>query len=271
MPKRKATGHIFSKKTRERNKRIESPEYFEQHVLPKIMDTDDIRKLSNPEIRGFKNYLKEQQKKIAESISSNPDLLSSQKAQDDRITSQRLSNDPVLLLDTFMRQNQYFNELETDLDFEAHRSDFDEQLESLELQEHEAQLLSELAGIDPDDKWTILRRLATIDNRLNIDRAYASETLKEIENMIESGNFSDINEITEQLIHEYYEFNKMNEKWDIGLQSFEDQALIANRGFHGVQKAIKTELNRRKKSIDNFAPIWASPYRYMNKNDDFPF
>lgn len=269
MPKRKTTGHIFSKKTRERNKRIESPEYFEQHVLPNIMNTDDIRKLSNPEIRGFKNYLREQQKKIAESISSNPDLLSSQKAQDDRITTQRLSNDPVLLLDTFMRQNQYFNELETDIDFEVNRSDFKEYEE--QMTESTANEAANLIGINPDDKWTILRRLATIDNRLNIDRAYASETLKEIENMIESGSFSDINEITEQLIHEYYEFNKMNEKWDIGLQSFEDQALIANKGFHGVQKAMKTELNRRKKSIDNFAPIWASPYRYMNKNDDFPF
>jgi hypothetical protein len=271
MPKRKPTGHIFSKKTRERNKRIESPEYFEQHVLPNIMNTDDIRKLSNPEIRGFKNYLREQQKKIAESISSNPDLLSSQKAQDDRITTQRLSNDPVLLLETFMRQNQYFNELETDIDFEVNRSDFKEAEE--QMTESTANKAAELIGIDPNDKWTILRRLATIDNRLNIDRAYASDTLKQIEDLIASGDYKDINEITAELMEEVKATGAVNAEWDKEMQplSIEDLRLIGNKGFHGVDKAIavaKRKEQARKWDISNFAPMWETPKPLPN---DLPF
>lgn len=176
-----------------------------------------------------------------------------------------------MLLETFMRQNQYFNELETDIDFEVNRTDFREAEE--QMTETTANKAAELVGIDPNDKWTILRRLAAIDNRLNIDRAYASDTLKQIEDLIASGNYKDINEITAELMAEVKATGKVNAEWDKEMQplTMEDLRLIGNKGFHGVDKAIavaKRKEQAKKWDISNFVPMWEAP---KHLPDTLPF
>ena len=91
-----------------------------------------------------------------------------------------------------------------------------------------------------NDAWTILRRLAQLDNALNIDRAYASQTLREIQDMITEKKF-DINEITQKMYDKLESIKNMTDSWNAALEDFadeeEDALLEANRGFHGVSKA----------------------------------
>ena len=114
--------------------------------------------------------------------------------------------------------------------------------------------------LNENDKWTILRRLATQDPRLNIDRAYASETLREIEDMIEENPYSSISDITDAWLEKHNVEVEINKRWNdnprfFSTQSVEDAALVANKGFHGVQKAM----SKIKISIDNYEPAWETP------------
>ena len=119
---------------------------------------------------------------------------------------------------------------------------------------------NDIEVLDKNDKWTILRRLATQDPRLNIDRAYASETLREIEDMIEKKPYLSISDITNKWLEEHNIEVEINKRWNdnprfFSTQSVEDAALIANRGFHGVQKAM----NKMRAAIDSYEPAWEKP------------
>lgn len=90
-----------------------------------------------------------------------------------------------------------------------------------------------------NDKWTILRRLTQIDGRLAVDRAYASQTLHEIEDIIEQHAFS-IEEVTERMSNQLESIEQEVKKWNEALQDFadeDDELLIRNKGFHGIVKA----------------------------------
>lgn len=114
--------------------------------------------------------------------------------------------------------------------------------------------------LQKSDKWTILRRLATRDPRLNIDRAYASETLREIEDMIEKKPYLSISDITDKWLEKHHIEVEINKRWNdnprfFSTQSVEDAALVANKGFHGVQKAM----SKMRASIDSYEPAWEKP------------
>ena len=287
MAKRKRpTGHIFSEKTRKRNAKIETAEYFEKEVLPKILNKDDIRTLSNPELRGMHKYLKKQQKKIQREIDFVQDsgetfgnYESVNKAIEERLSTRRiLTTDPQRLLKELYRQEQFFNEYEVDEDYYYQRSrgTFDKILDDFDVEKSEveriADVIDEENSINIDDKWTILRRLTAINPRLSVDRAYASRTLKDIENAIESGRWSDINEITANFIESFQHETEIDKQWDASLRSFEDVALSRSPGFHGVAKALSKAIT----SVDNFAPVWSSPFNVregveLTRNMSTPF
>lgn len=271
MAKRKRpAGHIFSEKTRKRNAKVETAEYFEKEVLPKILNKNDIRTLSNPELRGMREYLKKQQKKIQREIDfvqgsgeTAGNYESVNKAIEERLSTRRFhTTDPQRLLKELYRQEQFFNEYEVDEDYYYQRSrgTFDKILDDFDVEKSEfekiADVIDEENAINIDDKWTILRRLAAINPRLNVDRAYASRTLKDIENAIESGRWSDINEITANFIEGFQRETEIDKQWDTSLRSFEDVALSRSSGFHGVAKALR----KATTSVDNFAPVWSSPF-----------
>ena len=273
MAKKKPTGHIFSEKTRKRNAQIETAEYFEKHVLPKIMDHTDIRELSNPEIRGMKKYLRQRQQQIKRVIQEASMLQSetftfesTTRAKEEHIDTKTFSNRPEKLLRDFMRQEEFFNEYETDEDYYTHRQEFRQFEDSMS--QETAESLAQKLNIDPNDKWTILRRLAAIDNRLNIDRAYASDTLKQIEDLIEQNSYRDIDELTSDLMEEVIATGTANQEWNKSLQPLtsEDLRLVANKGFHGREKAktAYSAWNRFIKEhmspdIHNYEPIWSEP------------
>lgn len=120
--------------------------------------------------------------------------------------------------------------------------------------------ITPIEALSENDKWTILRRLATQDPRLNIDRAYASETLREIEDMIEENPYASISDITDVWLKDHNVEVKINRRWNesprfFSTQSVEDAALVANKGFHGVQKAM----SKMRTSIDSYEPAWEKP------------
>lgn len=140
--------------------------------------------------------------------------------------------------------------------------------------ERNAEEHKELKTLMDDDKWTILRRLAAVDPRLNIDRAYASETLKDIEDMIEQSkkNGKDIDDITDELMIRYMEIGHFNETWDDELHDFantmtaENSKLYANPGFHGVDKAESKYQREKKRDLTGYAPMWQSPFWFDESN-----
>lgn len=120
--------------------------------------------------------------------------------------------------------------------------------------------ITPIETLDENDKWTILRRLATQDPRINIDRAYASETLREIEDMIENNPYSSISDITDAWLKDHNVEVEINRRWNesprfFSTQSIEDAALVANKGFHGIQKAM----SKMRTSIDSYEPAWEKP------------
>lgn len=127
--------------------------------------------------------------------------------------------------------------------------------------------------LEDKDKWTILRRLAAIDPRLNIDRAYASETLREIEDMIEqeypdgSRVYRNIDQITNDMMITYMETESFNKKWDADLIAFDNNSpesikLYANQGFHGVNKAEARYKREKKRDLSGYEPMWQSPFYF---------
>lgn len=131
-----------------------------------------------------------------------------------------------------------------------------------------------------DDKWTILRRLAAIDPRLNIDRAYASDTLRQIEDMIEQSNdpnspnhgkYPDLDSITDEMMINYMELGQVNKDWNEDLTPFqasmeEDAMLVANQGFHGVDKAkAKAKRAVQKNDFSSYEPMWQSPFWFPDE------
>lgn len=119
-----------------------------------------------------------------------------------------------------------------------------------------------------NDKWTILRRLAQIDGRLAVDRAYASQTLHEIEDIVDNNvNGLSIGDVTALMSMRLESIEQETKKWNEALQDFadeDDMLLIQNKGFHGVEKArAHDEATKRGKTRNRSNKgVWISEEDY---------
>lgn len=217
------------------------------------LDVKDVRNLSPYAKSVLSEAVKEQRAQIRK---TNP-------SSDFAKTSLRNTTAPQLL-SIFLAQKSFIKEQEQirqdirDADF-YYKTDVDSMGEFIS-EISPAIDTNDIEVLDKNDKWTILRRLATQDPRLNIDRAYASETLREIEDMIEKKPYLSISDITNKWLEEHNIEVEINKRWNdnprfFSTQSVEDAALIANRGFHGVQKAM----NKMRAAIDSYEPAWEKP------------
>lgn len=106
------------------------------------------------------------------------------------------------------------------------------------------------AMLEDDDKWRLLRKLAEVDKRLNYDRAYASETLKEIEDIIEQNKGVTFDYAFDMLAKNHEKSIRNAAEWEETLHPFADdvdvqtKALVSNKGFHGVDKAMSKYLKK---------------------------
>lgn len=212
-------------------------------TIKQLLDLDNLEEMTYEERRKFARFTNRQAKKFAQF----PDMKS--------FLTDENNPDPFDAFEKLMAQKEFLNwkSIEREVDRNA--------------EEHE-----ELKKLIDDDKWTILRRLAAVDPRLNIDRSYASETLKEIEDMIEQGKYGNIDDVTDELIIRYMEIGHFNETWDDELHNFvnafdpESTKLYANPGFHGVKKAEARYQRERKRDLSGYAPMWQSPFFFDESN-----
>lgn len=212
-------------------------------TIKQLLDLDNLEEMSYEERRKFARYTNRQAKKLIQF----PDMKT--------FMTDENNPDPFDAFEKLMAQKEFLNwkSIEREVDRNA--------------EEHE-----ELKKLIDDDKWTILRRLAAVDPRLNIDRAYASETLKEIEDMIEQGSYGNIDDVTDELMIRYMEIGHFNETWDDELHNFvnafdsESTKLYANPGFHGVKKAEARYQRERKRDLSGYAPMWQSPFFFDESN-----
>lgn len=222
--------------------------------LDKILDTDNIDNLSLEDRRDLRSYLRENQKKIKEMINSSDSTNPiTQNAQEDNLANIKFSENPTELFKELQRQREFFDEYEEYIQDRKDVEDYGyDGVESL---------------MEDADKWNILRRLAQVDQRLNIDRAYASMVLHDIEDMIESRQYSmTYQELADELIEDYLHTHSKNDAWNESLHSFSDEDIIisANKGFHGKDKAYEAwnrryNKARRSTDINNYEASYDRP------------
>lgn len=263
---KKPTSHIFSSKTRQMYKKIATPEYFEEHILPKLMNTGDVRTLTNPEKKSLKEYLKMKRKQIKITIETSTldhsDAI--REALNSGLTRGRFGNSAQQLFEHLMRQQQFFQQYEQDKQFNNPNSHPDNKYDYTDTK----------TLMKVDEKWRLLRKLAEIDPRLNYDRAWASETLHEIERMIEQNQYS-YEEIEEYFVDSFQSLTAHNKDWDENLYGFYDTTgeymdagefgdpeyyswEKAYQHFHGNKKAAQERWARFQKDIKNYEASWDS-------------
>lgn len=89
---------------------------------------------------------------------------------------------------------------------------------------------------EDDDKWRLIRKLAETDKELNINRAYASDTLHAIERIIEEGKYT-FDEIYDKMQERAGEILEEAKAREDTLTSFWDDKMVA--GFHGEDRAVR--------------------------------
>ena len=212
-------------------------------TIKQLLDLDNLEEMTYEERRKFARYTNRQARKFAQL----PDMKT--------FLTDENNPDPFDAFEKLMAQKEFLNwkSIEREVDRNAEEN-------------------KELKALIDDDKWTILRRLAAVDPRLNIDRAYASDTLREIEDMIEQGKYGNIDDVTDELMIRYMEIGHFNETWDDELHSFvngldpESTKLYANPGFHGVKKAEARYQREKKRDLSGYAPMWQSPFFFDESN-----
>ena len=211
----------------------------------KIFNTDDIRKLGKEDIADFRAMIRERGKQIS--------------FETDRpyeYTDKEMKEfSPQILFRMFMEQNEYYE----------HVSDYKDAKEFAS--ENPSEPLSDV--MKNDEKWRMLRRFAETDKRLNYDRAYASQTLKDIETWIAKNKYT-YDQILEQLEKQHIKGEEENAKWNESIVPFTDRILVANKGFHGEEKARQAwEYNykRAMRNLFDYAPRWQQPAPYNGPID----
>lgn len=205
-----------------------------------LASTGDVRTLNRSQRRTYERYLKAQERELKKK----------------GYKPSKFTSEPTSLFSEHMRQRQFMNEIE---DYTRERDEIKyfgyDDVEPL---------------IKDNDKWNILRRLATLDTRLNVDRAYSSQTLRDIEDMIEANaerpQFETWQDLADHLYEELATRGVNSQEWNSTLKPLtsDDALLAANRGFHGIDKAREAYNRRTRKSLDNYEPVWASPFSFMD-------
>lgn len=205
-----------------------------------LASTGDVRTLNRSQRRTYERYLRAQERELKKK----------------GYKPSKFTSEPTSLFSEHMRQRQFMNEIE---DYTRERDEVKyfgyDDVEPL---------------IKDNDKWNILRRLATLDTRLNVDRAYASQTLRDIEDMIEANadrpQFETWQDLADHLYEELATRGVNSQEWNSTLKPLtsDDALLAANEGFHGIDKAREAYNRRTRKSLDNYEPVWASPFSFMD-------
>lgn len=169
---RALTNEIYGKKKSGRWGKLNAEERAVWRIEHGVFATDDLSQLPENVITDFRKLINSQKKEIARQIADNPSYRSVKDAPSS-LTTRIKSHNPETLFREYARQQSFQRDFESDVEYEKLK------------EEHQVEYPELDKVLEEDDKWTILRRLAQVDPMLNIDRAYASQVLHDIERMIE--------------------------------------------------------------------------------------
>ena len=87
-----------------------------------------------------------------------------------------------------------------------------------------------------------------------------------IEANAERPQFETWQDLADHLYEELATRGVNSQEWNSTLKPLtsEDALLAANKGFHGIDKAREAYNRRMRKSLDNYEPVWASPFSFMD-------
>lgn len=231
-----------------------------------IMEKYDIdHKLTKSERKDVNAYLRYRKQDLRTQITAIP-IEDAKKYMSVQLADEFGINEPDTILtddalnamddamQQYMEQEQVYNTLNQDRRYIKAAKDEPDKYTNLE------------KALEADDKWRLLRKLAEVDKRLNYDRAYASETLKDIEDIMNYSEFKSLtfDEVFEMLLEQHKESIQQAEKWTDDLHPFADEmdtqsrALVANKGFHGVDKAMSKYLKRTgfSNNLSDYSPAY---------------
>lgn len=266
-------GHIFSGRKAPKRRRDagiakgSAKRAARKQLDLKIFDTDDIRKWSQEDIADLRAMIGERGKQIASEIGRG---LGNSEATEYAYEHGIINDDysaygytdkelkefsPQTLFRMFMEQNEYYGYVYDYKDAQEFAS------------ENPSEPMSDV--MKNDEKWRMLRRFAETDKRLNYDRAYASQTLKDIETWIAKNKYT-YDQILEELEKKHIKGEEENAKWNESIVPFTDRVIVANKGFHGEEKAKQAWEYNYKRAMHNlfsYAPRWQQPAPYNGPID----
>lgn len=232
-----------------------------------IMEKSDLnKKLTSRERMDVNAYIKYRNQDLQSRLTQIPDAdvkkyMATKVAEEFGINypsttlTEDMLNDMESAVQQYMEQEQVYNTLAQDRRY-------------INAVKEDSEKYSNLGkALEEDDKWRLLRKLAEVDKRLNYDRAYASETLKDIEDIINYSAYKTItfDEVFDMLLEQHKDSIQQAEKWADDLHPFSDdyeteqtKALIANKGFHGVEKAMTKYLKHSGHSVNlsDYSPAY---------------
>lgn len=276
IPSRAFTSEIYGKKKSGRWGKLNAEERALWRLERGIYSRDDISGLPDAVINDFSKLVNAEKKRIAKQIAENPSYRSVKDAPES-LTTRIKSNDPKTLFREYSRQQSFQRDFESDREYEelkkSHKVDYPELDRVLE-EDDKWTILRRLAQVDPmlniDRSYAsqvlhdIERMIeqesknGAVEKREAINKITAhylnpnnSDTIDDDETDDETddeeytiGNMK-VNVAIGKAKNELEKIKHMTDTWNAELQQlipahdYQSAALRNNKGFHGVDKALR--------------------------------
>lgn len=272
IPPRALTNEIYGKKKSGRFGRLNAEERALWRLERGIYSRDDISELPDNVIQDFRKLVNAEKKRIAKQIAENPTYRSVKDAPES-LTTRIKSNDPKTLFREYSRQQSFQRDFESDREYEelkkSHKVDYPELDRVLE-EDDKWTILRRLAQVDPMlniDRSYASQVLHDIERMIEQETKNGAVEKREAINKITahylnpSGNYTidddetddeeytignmKVNVAIGKAQNELEKIKHMTDTWNAELQQlipahdYQSAALRNNKGFHGVDKALR--------------------------------
>lgn len=272
IPSRALTNDIYGKKKSGRWGKLNAEERALWRLERGIYSRDDISELPASVIQDFRKLINSEKKRIATQIAENPSYRSVKDAPES-LTTRIKSNDPKTLFREYSRQQSFQRDFESDREYEelknSHKVDYPELDRVLE-EDDKWTILRRLAQVDPmlnidrsyasqvlhdiermieqESKNGAVEKREAINkitaHYLNPNNSYTIDDDETDDEEYTIGNMK-VNVAIGKAKNELEKIKHMTDTWNAELQQlipahdYQSAALRNNKGFHGVDKALR--------------------------------
>ena len=272
IPSRALTNEIYGKKKSGRWGKLNAEERALWRLERGIYSRDDISELPDAVIQDFRKLINSEKKRIATQIAENPSYRSVKDAPES-LTTRIKSNDPKTLFREYSRQQSFQRDFESDREYEelkkTHKVDYPELDRVLE-EDDKWTILRRLAQVDPmlnidrsyasqvlhdiermieqESKNGAVEKREAINkitaHYLNPNSSYTIDDDESDDEEYTIGNLK-VNVAIGKAKNELEKIKHMTDTWNAELQQlipahdYQSAALRNNKGFHGVDKALR--------------------------------